>query len=322
MIPVSWLAHAELQTCSRLPLVLPRTIYLSHQFSFYALSDDYHALIRRYHFDLHANRIEVRKEVQASAYSAADDSDGFLDNSPGSHGRHHRLGVSSSFDEPLSSAITSDLSALMASSPPVIPMYPNGRVGSGQFRAPLPVNRMAAGLSEGMSEGLGRLRREIGKVRSPRMVATTSRTKGIAGSAGDEGGRASALEFDEEDEDFMLARDPALSSLTSHDDESMMMRDEGESQSAPSVSTPSTGIISRATRREGEGRGREDDELGDDTDSAWMEWEVEDQRVLEDAEQFQEISVVGFMDEEQEQQARQVRVKGTSSRKGSGKRRM
>lgn len=298
----NWLAHAELQTCSRLPLVLPRPIYLYHQFSFHTLGDDYHALIRRYHFDFHGTRIEVRKEVQISAYTAGGNGESFIDDSQA--GLHH-LGRSSSFDEPLSSAISSNLSHLMASSPPVIPMFPNGGVGSNSFRNSLPVNRMAAGFSEGVSEGLGRLRREIGKVRSPRMSASGGArpdSRGLIGSIGtsygDDDARAVALEFDEEDEDFMLARDP--SSAT---------RDDDESQSAPSISTPSsTGIVGRPAAK------GHDDEHGDtrrDDDGTWMEWDEEDQRVVEDAEQFQEISVVGFMDEEQEQQSQvKTSVKG------------
>lgn len=315
---ISWLAHAELQTCSRLPLVLPRPIYLYHQFSFHTLGDDYHALIRRYHFDFNSTRIEVRKEVQISAYTASGNGESFIDDSQA--GLHH-LGRSSSFDEPLSSAISSDLSHLMASSPPVIPMFPNGRVGSSPFRNSLPVNRVAAGLTEGVSEGLGRLRREIGKVRSPRMSASGGvrpDSRGLIGSIGksygDEDARAVALEFDEEDEDFMLARDP---SSAPRDDDESMSRDEGESQSAPSISTPSSaGIVGRPAAK---GHDDEPGDTGRDDDGTWMEWDEEDQRVLEDAEQFQEISVVGFMDEEQEQQSQaRTSLKGRS-KKGRGR---
>jgi len=42
-----WLSLAELVTSSQLRHVLPGSIYLSHQFYFFALCEDYHALIRQ-----------------------------------------------------------------------------------------------------------------------------------------------------------------------------------------------------------------------------------------------------------------------------------
>lgn len=138
--------------------MLPRPIYLCHQLSFHTLGDDYHALVRRYHFELHGTRIEVCKEVQVSAYTAGGNGELFIDDCQA--GLHH-LSRSSSFDEPLSSAISSDPSHLMSSSLPVILMFPNGCVRSNSLRTLLPVNRMVAGLSKEVSEGLGRSRLEI-----------------------------------------------------------------------------------------------------------------------------------------------------------------
>lgn len=43
---------------------------------------------------------------------------------------------------------------------------------------------------------------------------------------------------------------------------------------------------------------------------AWLGWEAEDRQTVEDAEQFHEISVVGFMDEEQAQMKRRGRPLG------------
>ncbi|KAJ7272317.1 hypothetical protein C8J57DRAFT_1225858 [Mycena rebaudengoi] len=43
-----WLAQAELSTFSCVPRVLPRTIYLLHQFAFHTLGGDYNALNWRY----------------------------------------------------------------------------------------------------------------------------------------------------------------------------------------------------------------------------------------------------------------------------------
>ncbi|KAG2046272.1 hypothetical protein BDR06DRAFT_1037767 [Suillus hirtellus] len=56
------LAHAELSTCSRSPNVVPRLISLAHQFNFYTLGEDYHALIRRNQLDIPGTKMDVRKE--------------------------------------------------------------------------------------------------------------------------------------------------------------------------------------------------------------------------------------------------------------------
>jgi len=58
------LAHAELSTSSRSHPILPRLIY---QFSFHALREDYHAIIRWFLLDIGGCEIEV---VEVSAYSA------------------------------------------------------------------------------------------------------------------------------------------------------------------------------------------------------------------------------------------------------------
>ena len=51
-LKLSWLAEAELSTCSNSQHILPRSIYLSHQFSFHTLGEDYHALIRRHQLNI------------------------------------------------------------------------------------------------------------------------------------------------------------------------------------------------------------------------------------------------------------------------------
>jgi len=78
------------------------------------------------------------------------------------------------------------------------------------------------------------------------------------------------LEFGEEDEDFVLsAYDGASTS-----------RDDGGSVS---VSTPSSGPVDAGERK--------------DSENTWSMWDGRTSKV--DEEQFQEISVVGLMDEEQ-----------------------
>jgi len=247
----NWLSFAELRTSSQSPLVLPQSLYLSHQFSFHALGHDYHGRLRRFQLDALGPKIEVRKEVEISAY-ATGAGEAFV------HGSHETGRASSSFDEPLSSAMASGLE--YPSSPPVIPMFPNGTPGS--FKNSVPIQRVAAGLSDGMSEGFARVRRGVSRVRSPRLLAHTDMAAGVP------------LEFDEEeDEDFVLSASAPTS------------RDDGGSVS---VSTPSSGPGDAGERKDGE--------------NTWLSsWDAgtSSSKVDEVGGQFQEISVVGLMDEEQ-----------------------
>ncbi|KAH7902822.1 hypothetical protein BJ138DRAFT_271896, partial [Hygrophoropsis aurantiaca] len=161
------LAHAELSTCSKAVGILPRSIYLAHQFSFYTLGEDYHALVRRYQLDIAGNKIEVRKEVEASAYTAGT-GELFVEGFSAPRDVRH---AASSFDEPIASAMSADLGR--SHSPrAIIPMLPNGTPGSKpkSFKNTIPIRNMTAGITEGMGESLGRIRREIHK-------SLTSRTR-------------------------------------------------------------------------------------------------------------------------------------------------
>ena len=273
------LAHAELSTCSSSSRVLPRSIYLSHQFSFHTLGEDYHALIRRYQLDIGGSEIEVRKKVQVSAYGTGV-GESFLEGFSSAPREIGRPG--SSFDEPLASA----LSAGLDHPPPkaVLPMLPNGMPGSNpiSFRNSIPIRKMA-GLSDGMSEGIGRIRREIHKARSPpgashlRLASRASEvTSGVS---------SVPLEFDEEDEDFFGGED--LPSERRMDDGTTSRTTSGgggTSGSGASVSTPSTNFLPLGEEYE--------------SDDLWEGWDPEDKQAIEDAERFDHISVVGFLDEE------------------------
>ena len=65
----SWLVEAELSTCSNSQHILPRSIYLSHRFSFHTLGEDY-ALIHRHQVDICGEEIKVRKQAEISAFSS------------------------------------------------------------------------------------------------------------------------------------------------------------------------------------------------------------------------------------------------------------
>jgi hypothetical protein len=74
-------------------------------------------------------------------------------------------------------------------------MYPNG-IPSGKpksFRNSIPIRTMA-GIGDGVTEGFGRIRREMHKVRSPPLLPRADSSMS----------RPVPLEFDEEDEDFLV----------------------------------------------------------------------------------------------------------------------
>lgn len=251
----SWLSQAELSTYSRSTRIVPRSLYLAHQFSFYVLGEDYHGLLRSYNFDVPANKVEVRKQIEVNA-SGSSMSESFVSGSS----LPSQSGFSTSFDE----ALSVDL-RILNPSPPVLPMYPNGPP-SRVYRNSIPIRNVAAGISDGMSEGLGRLRREIGKVRSPRLAPKR-----------DSLSVAVPLEFDEEDEDFLPQG--AGNSMDDRDD----VASRGTSREGASISTPSTNMEPLPDE--------------DDGDATWQGWGPEDKQAVEEIEQFDDIAV-GFMDED------------------------
>ncbi|KAG6917081.1 hypothetical protein DXG01_003970 [Tephrocybe rancida] len=313
-----WLAQAELSTCSKSSRVLPRPIYLSHQFSFHTLGEDYHALIRRYQLDIGGLKIDVRREVQVSAYTSTSGGGGesFVEGfaSPRDIRSHHRT-LSSSFDEPLASALANELEHPSTSG--VLPMLPNGTPGSYNRRNAIPIRSL--GLGDGVTEGLGRLRREIGKVRSPKL---RPRPDSVMSAS-------VPLEFDEEDEDFVgpnltnigvdvegeggeLLGVPRPRPASSSRETS---RGDGDEGSGPTVSTPATSEDDW-DRGAGMGVGSEKSEVQD----TWGGWSTQDKLAVEEVERFDNIDVLGLLDEEQAPVV-PVRPQGEGKRKGRTKRR-
>lgn len=240
--------------------LVPRPIYLSHQFFFHALGEDYHALIRRFHLDIDGKKIEVRREVSASAYSGGTGENFVEEFSATRDSMHH---PSTSFDGPLASALSAGLDYTHPS--PTIPMLPNGTPGAKQsFRSPMPIRTMATGFSDGMTESIGRIRREMHKVRSPILGPRSDVSSSVP------------LEFDEEEEDFMDSGD-----LLRVRDESFSRSNSRGDGSAASVSTPSTSAAP----------------LDEETEEWQHGWNAEDKLVIDEAEQFNDV--VGFLDEDQ-----------------------
>ncbi|KAH7107832.1 hypothetical protein BKA62DRAFT_684548 [Auriculariales sp. MPI-PUGE-AT-0066] len=143
---VNWLAQAELSTHSQARTVLPATIYLSHQFGFSALREDFHALIRRSHLDLPTHPIHARHARVHPAHPGNRSSDGGeLDDNPVSES----VGSEFAVDE----AIRDQLDVNTGSQTHLLPMLPNGAPRST------------------LQAGLGRIRREIRQLRSPHLNA-------------------------------------------------------------------------------------------------------------------------------------------------------
>ncbi|KAG6874070.1 hypothetical protein C0995_006927 [Termitomyces sp. Mi166 len=249
------------------PNILPRSIYLSHQFSFHTLGEDYHALIRRYQLDIGGLKIDVRREVQVSAYPVGG-GESFVEGFASPRDiRHHRT-LSASFDEPLASALTNELEHSRVIG--VLPMLPNGipRSRPQSFCNAIPIRT----IGDGMSESLGRLRREINRVRSPHLGPR--RDSVISASV--------PLEFDEEDEDF--AHPELLLDVPGASSSRETSRGHGDPGSGPTVSTPATS---------------EDDwDRKMETDT-WGGWSEKDRIAVEEVERFDDFDVLGLLDEEQ-----------------------
>ena len=208
--------------------------------------------------------------------------------------------LSSSFDEPLASAMSLQLGGFPGPSPKVLPMLPNG-VPNPRLRDSIPIRSVAAGITDGVSEGFGRLRREINKAKSPKLHPRRSLGSGMTSPTW------ASLEFDEEDEDFLLP--------------------DGDLTQGPEP-TAEGGATSRSTSRDGasiltplstqpdffdpldndyDDRENFEDERG---------WSQEDRQAVEDAERFLDISPAGMMDEES---GMLPELKGVKSKKRRGK---
>lgn len=262
----SSLAHAELSTFSRQPEIVPRSVYLSHQFFFYTLGEDYHALIRRHHLTVTGDKMEVRREVEPSTYtSGAGPSSGTVGSGldevfiAGTRGGPDPNRAASSLDEPLASAMTSGLDA--PPGVPSIPMFPNGGAGRPRsFGAGLPIRS----LKEGVGGGLDKLRREMYRVRSPTRELEHGVIVDGEGDSISPGSRVSCI-------------------------------------SGVSLQTPSThGISEEANTVSGIGDPGVDEgenEGGGQTTWRGWDWAEEDKRAVDEAEQFDDV--LGFMDEDQ-----------------------
>ncbi|KDN33843.1 hypothetical protein RSAG8_13062, partial [Rhizoctonia solani AG-8 WAC10335] len=129
-----WLAQAEISTCTRSQVLLQQS-----------------------HLNLPSNKITVRREVSAGPIADSGSDGAFLGS-----GTDDMFAASSSLDATLASAITGSLSP--TSKAQQIPSFPNAYSGGKSISWNDPARRLSR-LSDGFGQGLGSLKREIGKVR-------------------------------------------------------------------------------------------------------------------------------------------------------------
>jgi hypothetical protein len=278
----NWNAQAELSTFNRSERIVPRTVYLVHQFSFRAFGEDYHALIRRFQLDVPTAKVTVRKQVEISPYPSGG-GESFLHG--GTAPRDIRAGgggsggrAPSSIEEPLSSALAGGLDYAQTGTP-ILPMLPNGTPGSyGGIRGGArPIRNLAAGIGEGVSEGLGRLRRSV----------RTPRTSPNAAPPSEPG---MALEFDEADEDFSPLGAPVSVAVREPMQPSMSQETTTEPELELELRRPVTPLADDVAPNV--------DVVGEE---GWSAWDGDDGQAVAEQERFDDI-VVGFMDEEQQAQ--------------------
>lgn len=184
---------------------------------------------------------------------------------------------------------------------------------------------------EGVNEGIGRLRRGVGRVRSPRSAAVGASGGGVGAGAG---GTSVPLEFDEEDEDFMLDEEARRGMEV--DEVNVPVTEEAfvgspdfhaeiDPPSHP-VNIPFSGSLLVDFDQEPAVHVNQTT-IGHDGGEGWEAgWEEQDRRVVEEAERYDEISAVGFMDEEQQEmraeemrRARAVATPSAGGKKGKRK---
>lgn len=157
-------AQAEIETFSRSPLVLPRSVYQSQQFDFYALPDHHSTLAATGNYAFPLRHLEMRSEPHPTSTSL--DSNLLQPLSPSCE--------PASFDNPIKSAMQTiiDRDDSLPRSPKAAPAFPNGLPGKhGSWRDAIPIR------APSVNDGVARVRRELGRVRAsaigPRRRATS-----------------------------------------------------------------------------------------------------------------------------------------------------
>ncbi|GAA5878655.1 hypothetical protein JCM16303_002159 [Sporobolomyces ruberrimus] len=219
---IRYSAFAEIETFSRSPRVLPRSVYESQQFTFFSLPSDYSASTARglFHFS-RARSLEMRSQVLVRQGEHTISSDTPLD----------IPFEPASFDQPIRTAMQTvlDQEAILAPGSPKLPApsFPVGIAAKqGSWRDSMPIRSVGPAAIE----GFGRVRQGLGRVRLPNagelVDAARRRRSSVAtllGSSGP-GAYSSSISFDGEEAVFadkLLAEEmgSASTACTSEGDE-------------------------------------------------------------------------------------------------------
>jgi hypothetical protein len=123
---VPWSAGAEIETFSRSTRMLPRSVYLSHQFNFFHLpSDDWSSHFSQGDFDVQLTKVDVRREVEITSSSLSSSAGA----GAGTAGDSYNYSAEEAFGGSLSSAMHTMLDADPSAFSPGSPSYPNGVPG-------------------------------------------------------------------------------------------------------------------------------------------------------------------------------------------------
>ncbi|GAA5971307.1 hypothetical protein JCM3765_003558 [Sporobolomyces pararoseus] len=193
-----WSAFAEIETFSRSPRVLPRSIYESQQFNFFALPVNYIDSVSRgiYHFP-QARKLEMRSQVVIRAISQDTPSSSLTSGVPFEP---------ASFDQPIRTAMQTvlDQEAILAPGSPKLPApsFPVGIAAKqGSWRDSIPIRSVGPAAFE----GIDRVRQGLGRVRLPKaageLVDAARRRRSLIGSSG-QAAYSSSISFDDDEAVF------------------------------------------------------------------------------------------------------------------------
>ncbi|GAA5854737.1 hypothetical protein JCM3766R1_003265 [Sporobolomyces carnicolor] len=191
-----WSAFAEIETFSRSPKVLPRSIYESQQFNFFALPDGCATAAAEDTFRLsRACKLEMRSQVvvRSSPQDPASSSTPTAPFEP------------ASFDQPIRTAMQTvlDQDALLAPGSPKLPApsFPVGVAAKqGSWRDSIPIRSVGPAAIE----GLDRVRQGLGRVRLSKageLVDAARRRRSLIGSSG-QAAYSSSISFDDDEAVF------------------------------------------------------------------------------------------------------------------------
>ncbi|GAA6012232.1 hypothetical protein JCM11491_007066 [Sporobolomyces phaffii] len=202
---IRYSAYAEIETFSRSPRVLPRSVYESQQFTFFALPADYSTLAAQgtYHFP-QSRRLETRSQVVVRQGQSAVSVDAT------SRPHDADLFEPASFDQPIRTAMQTvlDHEAMLAPGSPRLPApsFPVGVAAKqGSWRDSIPIRAVGPAAIEGIE----RVRQGLGRVKLPNagelVDAARRRRSSVAATLIGSSGHAaysSSISFDDDEAVF------------------------------------------------------------------------------------------------------------------------